>query len=41
MAAQPLVRKSYEEPVETFRTNVMGTVNIMEAARTSETVRVI
>src|SRR4051812_40355521 len=28
MAAQPLVRRSYEQPVETYATNVMGTVNL-------------
>ena len=33
MAAQALVRPSYEEPVETFATNVMGTVHVLEAAR--------
>ncbi|MDH5750450.1 MAG: CDP-glucose 4,6-dehydratase, partial [Rhodospirillales bacterium] len=33
MAAQSLVRRSYEEPQETFATNVMGTVNLLEAAR--------
>jgi CDP-glucose 4,6-dehydratase len=33
MAAQPLVRLSYREPVETYATNVMGTVNVLEAAR--------
>lgn len=33
MAAQPLVRKSYRDPVETFATNVQGTVNVLEAAR--------
>lgn len=33
LAAQPLVRLSYEEPVETFETNVMGTVNVLEALR--------
>ncbi len=33
LAAQPLVRRSYREPVETFTTNVMGTVNVLEAAR--------
>lgn len=33
LAAQPLVRRSYAEPVETYRTNVMGTVNVLEAAR--------
>lgn len=41
MAAQPLVRKSYESPVETYATNVMGTVNVMEAARSCPSVRVI
>ena len=34
LAAQPLVRLSYREPVTTFATNVMGTVNLLEAART-------
>lgn len=34
LAAQPLVRLSYERPVETFATNVLGTVHVMEAART-------
>lgn len=33
MAAQPLVRYSYREPVETYATNVMGTVHVLEAAR--------
>ena len=33
MAAQALVRPSYEEPVETFAANVMGTVHVLEAAR--------
>lgn len=33
MAAQPLVRLSYHEPVETYATNVMGTVHVLEAAR--------
>jgi len=32
MAAQPLVRYSYENPVETYSTNVMGTVNMLEAS---------
>ena len=41
MAAQPLVRLSYKEPVETFATNVMGTVNVLEAARAAGGVRVI
>ncbi|HET8574349.1 MAG TPA: CDP-glucose 4,6-dehydratase [Edaphocola sp.] len=33
LAAQPLVRKSYDEPVDTFETNVMGTVHVLEAMR--------
>jgi CDP-glucose 4,6-dehydratase len=33
MAAQPLVLRSYEQPVETYATNVMGTVHLLEAAR--------
>jgi CDP-glucose 4,6-dehydratase len=33
LAAQPLVRLSYSDPVSTFETNVMGTVNVLEAAR--------
>lgn len=33
LAAQPLVRLSYRQPVETFDTNVMGTVHILEAVR--------
>jgi CDP-glucose 4,6-dehydratase len=38
MAAQPLVRESYNTPVETFTANVIGTVNIMESVRQTETV---
>ena len=41
MAAQPLVRKSYEEPVETFKTNIFGTINLLEAARKIDTVEAI
>jgi CDP-glucose 4,6-dehydratase len=41
MAAQPLVRLSYKEPVDTYSTNVMGTVNVLEAARHSSTLRAI
>lgn len=33
LAAQPLVRASYQDPVGTYATNVMGTVNVLEAAR--------
>jgi CDP-glucose 4,6-dehydratase len=37
LAAQPLVRKSFETPVDTFKTNVMGTINLLEAIRTNIT----
>lgn len=40
LAAQPLVRLSYEIPVETYHTNVMGTINILEAIRATSSVRV-
>jgi CDP-glucose 4,6-dehydratase len=40
LAAQPLLRYSYDEPVETYATNVMGTVHVLEAARRSETAKV-
>jgi len=36
LAAQPLVRLSYDRPIETYSTNVMGTVNVLEAVRLSE-----
>ena len=39
MAAQPLVRRSYREPVETWSTNVLGTVNVLEAVRSTLAVR--
>lgn len=38
LAAQPLVLRSYREPVETFRTNVLGTVHVLEAARITPSV---
>lgn len=41
MAAQPLVRLSYNEPVATYATNVMGTVHVLEAARHAGSVRAI
>lgn len=41
MAAQPLVRESYQTPVETFSANVMGTVNVLEASRRVGTVKAI
>ena len=39
LAAQPIVRESYRDPVGTYETNVMGTVNILEAVRRTESVR--
>ncbi len=39
LAAQPIVRTSYKEPVLTYETNVMGTVNILECVRNSATVK--
>ena len=39
LAAQPIVRDSYKEPVYTYETNVMGTVNLLEAVRHCESVR--
>ncbi len=41
LAAQPLVRYSYTNPVETFETNIMGSINIFEAARNIQTVKAI
>jgi CDP-glucose 4,6-dehydratase len=41
LAAQPLVRLSYSEPVETYATNVMGTVHVLEAARHAGSVKAI
>ena len=39
MAAQPLVRESYDDPVGTYETNVMGTVNLLESVRKCPNVR--
>jgi CDP-glucose 4,6-dehydratase len=39
LAAQPIVRDSYKEPVYTYETNVMGTVNILECVRNNECVK--
>jgi CDP-glucose 4,6-dehydratase len=39
MAAQPLVRYSYANPVETYATNVMGTVHVLESTRVNDSVR--
>ena len=41
LAAQPIVRLSYKDPVETFTSNVMGTINVFEASRGSGTVSAI
>lgn len=41
LAAQAIVRQSYLEPVETLASNVMGTVNVLEAARTCSTIRAV
>ncbi len=41
LAAQPLVRRSYAEPAATFATNVMGTVNLLEAVRRTPSVRAV
>ncbi|MFA6013865.1 MAG: CDP-glucose 4,6-dehydratase [Gallionellaceae bacterium] len=41
MAAQPLVRYSYVEPVETYSTNVMGTVNLLEAVRATPGIKAV
>lgn len=39
LAAQPIVRTSYKDPVGTYETNVMGTVNVLEAVRAAESVK--
>ena len=41
LAAQSLVRKSYIDPVETFQTNVLGTVNVLEAVRQSPSAKAV
>ena len=41
LAAQPIVRLSYKDPVETFTSNVMGTINVLEAARETDSVQAI
>ena len=40
LAAQPLVRLSYEQPVETYEVNVMGTIHVLEAIRKTPSVKV-
>lgn len=41
LAAQPLVRASYQDPILTWQTNVMGTANVLEACRFQESVQAI
>lgn len=41
LAAQAIVRRSYQDPLETFSSNVLGTVNVLEAARACSCVRAI
>jgi CDP-glucose 4,6-dehydratase len=41
LASQPLVRKAYRDPVETYSTNVMGTVNVLEAGRELDRLKVL
>lgn len=41
MAAQSLVRRAYDAPLETFQTNVIGTVNLLEAVRRVDSVQVV
>ena len=41
MAAQPLVKESYENPVDTYAINVMGTVNLLESVRHCSTVKAV
>jgi CDP-glucose 4,6-dehydratase len=41
MAAQPLVRRSYEDPVTTYAINVMGSVHVLDASRRSDDARVV
>jgi CDP-glucose 4,6-dehydratase len=41
LAAQPLVRHSYQEPIETWATNVMGTANVLNAARSIDNLKAV
>jgi CDP-glucose 4,6-dehydratase len=41
LAAQPLVRFSYQDPLGTYTTNIIGTLNILEAARVTDSIKVI
>ena len=40
LAAQSLVRKSYREPIDTYTTNVIGTVNVLDAIRRTDSVKI-
>ena len=39
LAAQPLVKQSYDEPLETFNTNIMGTANVLECIKNTDSVK--
>ena len=41
LAAQPLVRRSYKDPLESWSTNVIGTANVLEACRSAESLRAV
>ena len=41
LAAQPLVRRSYADPIETFAVNVMGTANLLQAVRATQSVKAV
>ncbi len=41
LAAQPLVRRSYQDPLDTYATNVLGTANVLEAVRHTQSVRAV
>lgn len=41
LAAQPLVRQSYKDPLETYQTNILGTANLLEAVRTVKSVQAV
>jgi CDP-glucose 4,6-dehydratase len=40
LAAQPIVRKSFDDPVDTLKTNILGTINILECIRLTDSVKV-
>ena len=41
LAAQPLVRRSYKSPIETYETNVMGTANFLDISRKSSSIKAV